>query len=389
MPNLYDEASLILTANAYSASRVFSIKPTNGTGDFTFSRASTKTRVNSSGVISEIANNIPSLNYSSSLSCPTLLLEPTRSNLFWPSDSGRSGSQMISASNDWGIGLINKTTIWNTGSNGVAFNTFGSPTLQTSSVYTISCYVKIIDGQVGTPVFGSGGNSQGYFNLAGGSIFDNALYRKIPLGNNVWKISATSSSGTTNVNNSGFLRWTFNRTGSSGTGSIEISGLQIESGSFETSYIPTPTSVIVTRLGDFLSNTISFSANIGSIFIDIAPSLTGSVAGLNSALVTIGDFQIRGNNASNWQFYYNNASNGFPSTFKASRTKYLITFNSSSVSAFSNGALLQSSTNRTISNAPTSIVVNPNVSNTSLPLNSIITFDRVLSSAEAIALTTL
>lgn len=388
MANLYDKASFIFTANAYSASRLFSIKPINGTGDLTFSRASSKTRVNSSGVIQVISNNVPALNYSTSLSCPTLLLEPARSNLFWPSDSGRSGSQSISASNDWGIGLINKTTIWNSGSSGVVYYTSSPNTLQTSSVYTVSCYVKIIDGQTGTPVFGSGDNSQGYFSVAGGALSDNTLYRKIPLGDNVWKISGTLTSGTSNVNNSGFLRWTNNRTGSSGTGSIEISGLQIEASPLETSYIPTTVGA-VTRLGDFLSGSISFSENIGSIFIDIAPSITGSVAGINNAVVSIGDFQIRGNNTGSWQFYYDFADRGTPAVFKANRTKYLYTFNSSSISAFANGVLLQSSTNRTTAVAPSSIIINTNVPSTSFPLNSIITFDRVLSSAEAIALTTL
>jgi hypothetical protein len=279
MANLYDKASFIFTANAYSASRLFSIKPTTGNGDLIFSRASSKTRVNSSGVIEVLVTDMPALNYSTSLSCPTLTLEPTRTNLFWPSDTGSNASNIVSASNDWGIGFVNKNTLYNTGAAGAVYYTSNPSTIVTGSTYIISCYVKIIDGQAGTPVFGPTANSQGYFNIAGTSITGDSSYKKTPLGNNIWRVVA-SGSGTGGVQNTGFLRWTMNRTGSNGTGSIEVTGLQVESGSgtipFETSYIPTTTGA-VTRIGDqyVLSNSISSSMGItGTWFINIKDNLS-------------------------------------------------------------------------------------------------------------------
>jgi hypothetical protein len=78
---LLDTASLIVTPNGYKASKLYSIVPTDGTGDMTFSRTgNTATRVNSSGVIETVNANIPRLDYSD-VTCPKLLLEPQRTNV--------------------------------------------------------------------------------------------------------------------------------------------------------------------------------------------------------------------------------------------------------------------------------------------------------------------
>jgi hypothetical protein len=78
---LYDQASLILTPNAYKAAKKYSIKPTNGTGDFTVARASTAWRRNASGVWESVANNVPRLHYPVGGGCPGWLNEPQRTNL--------------------------------------------------------------------------------------------------------------------------------------------------------------------------------------------------------------------------------------------------------------------------------------------------------------------
>jgi len=78
---LLDTASLIVTPNGYKASKLYSIVPSDGTGDMTFSRTgNTATRVNSSGVIETVNANIPRLDYLDS-TCPKLLLEPQRTNV--------------------------------------------------------------------------------------------------------------------------------------------------------------------------------------------------------------------------------------------------------------------------------------------------------------------
>lgn len=60
--SLYDDASLIVTPNAYKTSKLYSIKPTDGSGDLSVVRATTATRVNSDGLIELVPYNL--LNYS-------------------------------------------------------------------------------------------------------------------------------------------------------------------------------------------------------------------------------------------------------------------------------------------------------------------------------------
>ena len=54
MANLLDEASILLTPTAYNNGSMLAVKPTNGDGDFTFSRNSAATRVNAQGLVENV-----------------------------------------------------------------------------------------------------------------------------------------------------------------------------------------------------------------------------------------------------------------------------------------------------------------------------------------------
>lgn len=71
---------LTLIPAAYKDSKVYSQIPLNGDGDFTFTRTSSGTRVNSKGFIESVESNIPRLDYSNG-KCPELLLERASTNL--------------------------------------------------------------------------------------------------------------------------------------------------------------------------------------------------------------------------------------------------------------------------------------------------------------------
>jgi len=71
---------LSLIPSGVKAGKLYSVLPTNGDGDFTTTRASVATRVNENGLIEEVASNVPRLDYSDG-GCPSLLLEPSRTNL--------------------------------------------------------------------------------------------------------------------------------------------------------------------------------------------------------------------------------------------------------------------------------------------------------------------
>ena len=56
--SIYDKASLVLIPSGTKTSKVYSQKPTNGDGDFTFSRSTAATRVNASGNIEKETQNL-------------------------------------------------------------------------------------------------------------------------------------------------------------------------------------------------------------------------------------------------------------------------------------------------------------------------------------------
>ena len=70
--SLLDTASLIVTPNGYKASKLYSVKPTDASGDMTVVRATTATRVNSAGLIESVAINVPRLDYTGG-GCPSIL----------------------------------------------------------------------------------------------------------------------------------------------------------------------------------------------------------------------------------------------------------------------------------------------------------------------------
>ena len=78
---LLSEASFLLTPNGYKASKLYQAIPTNGNGDMTVTRATTATRVDENDLVSSVASNVPRIDYTGG-GCPSILLEPQRTNLF-------------------------------------------------------------------------------------------------------------------------------------------------------------------------------------------------------------------------------------------------------------------------------------------------------------------
>jgi len=75
----YDLASLVVVPSGYKAAKIYAQKPLTTDGQLAFTRASTATRVNASGLIEAVASGLPRLDYLGS-TCPRLLLEPQRTN---------------------------------------------------------------------------------------------------------------------------------------------------------------------------------------------------------------------------------------------------------------------------------------------------------------------
>jgi hypothetical protein len=149
--SLLTDASLLVTPNAEKATKLYSIIPTNGNGDFTVTRATTKTRTDSSSLVVNVPINEPSLDYSLG-SCPNILLEPQRTNLALRSEEFDNATSwtpqnitLTANSNASPSGATNAETIADNVTLG-AHNIFaaaGNRTTSTSgTTYTYSAFIK-------------------------------------------------------------------------------------------------------------------------------------------------------------------------------------------------------------------------------------------------------
>jgi hypothetical protein len=73
--------TIAMIPSGYKAGTVYSVLPVDGTGDLTFTRAGTKTRINQSQAIESLATGVPSIDYTGG-GCPSLLLEPQQTQLY-------------------------------------------------------------------------------------------------------------------------------------------------------------------------------------------------------------------------------------------------------------------------------------------------------------------
>ena len=137
--------SLAMIPSGYKDGKVYSVLPSNGDGDFTFSRGSNATRVNKDGLIETITGDTPRLDYSDG-SCPSLLLEPQSTNLIPYSEDFSQAA--------WVKGNVIITPNQGISPDGLnnAFKYVGSSISQNfqtiinvSSNYTYSFYVKTIN----------------------------------------------------------------------------------------------------------------------------------------------------------------------------------------------------------------------------------------------------
>lgn len=86
LDGIYQSAVLSLLPNGRKAGKQFSMKPTDGTGDFTVARASdTATEINEQGYIQSVLANVPRYNWSSGV--PVLITEPAATNLVAQSEA--------------------------------------------------------------------------------------------------------------------------------------------------------------------------------------------------------------------------------------------------------------------------------------------------------------
>jgi hypothetical protein len=265
--SLLDTASLVVTPNGTKASKLYSVVPSSGAGDLDVTRATTATRVNSSGLIESVASNVPRLDYTNG-SCPSILVEPQRTNVLLRSQEFDNVAWLTfrsSVSSNATISPDGTTNaeklIQQSGAND-AGGVYQSLTIANSTVYTYSFFAKA-DGfdfcflrLVNLP-----SDFYAWFNLStgavGSTIGATTSSSIVSYGNGWYRCSMTFTSvGITAVphiyiaNSNGSDQ----TPGANGVKGIFAYGAQLEAGSYATSYIPT-TSASVTRNADVISKT--------------------------------------------------------------------------------------------------------------------------------------
>ena len=219
MSDVLNKASLILIPSGYKQSKLYSQIPENGSGDLTFSRASTATRVNSEGLIEKARTNF--------------LLQSNTFDTTWSLSNGTlTGGQ---------TGYDGSTDAWQFDASGTAQV---SQSVSTSGVQTYSIYAKA-GTENGIFLRANGGNNpRCFFNLDSGTIGIEAgglIDSNIEDIGNGWYRCSIVYSDTTNQPK---IYVADNSNGFPSTGNILIQDAQLENGLVATDYIETTTAAV-------------------------------------------------------------------------------------------------------------------------------------------------
>jgi len=307
--SLLEKASLIVTPNAYKTSKLYSVVPNTTLGDMDVVRATTATRVNSSGLISSVGVNIPRIDYTNG-SCPSILVEPQRTNLALRSEEFDNATWTTNGLNvtvspnatTAPDGSNSADAIFTTNSVGVHYIQQRTGTATAGTTYTMSVYVKKLGYDYCQILTSNTGTGIGVFRFStktltidGPQVVANS--GKVTEMADGWfriqiSILPLSSAG---------WRWWIQCLNDSAqesftgdvTKGLYVWGFQFETGANATSYIPT-TSASVTRNADVISKT-GISSLIGqtdgTIFVDANLSVNANERRLLSIIGTAGESQ--------------------------------------------------------------------------------------------------
>ena len=273
--SLYEKTNLLITANAVKAGKLYSVIPSNGSGDCTVTRNTTATRVNSLGLIENVAANVPRLNYDIAGVTPSVLVEPQRTNLVkYSEDFSNSLYSKIDSnvSIDLAIspsGIQNADRFFADGSSSTHI-ILQQQNTTAGLIHTFSVYVKSDTGRYILIRIGTGNFAKRFgitFDLQTGTITQTSETTSAPTGvsssvqnagNGWYRISLSLDSEGTNtgviLETSDVPTPALNQNldySHVGTQAYYLWGAQLEQG-FATSYIPT-IAAAVTRNADVIT----------------------------------------------------------------------------------------------------------------------------------------
>jgi hypothetical protein len=204
MSSFYDDASLVVIPSGYKTSKIYAEKPTDGSGDLTFTRASDATRVASNGLIEKVRTNL------------ILQSETFSNNTDWPKLNSATITANTSVAPD-GTTTADTLTLTTNASSSIY------QSITTVSELTFSVYAKVASGTK---------NFRLRFDRP--SAIESADFTATTTWQRFTFTATTTGSGVVYIIND-----------STGTaGDLIIWGAQLETGDIATDYIPTTTAAV-------------------------------------------------------------------------------------------------------------------------------------------------
>jgi hypothetical protein len=356
-----------------------------------------------------ILENLPRLDYSGGASCPSLLLEPQRTNLIWFSEwFGAWDSSSTFLTHKDGIspsGYKDATKLYIPADNANVYVRIQFYNVA-NQTHIGSIFLKKVDGdEVRLRLSGSAPNieASAIFNLSNGTYRDavGSVTPSIENYGNGWYRCSVGDLGGATVATPSF------RIDALGTGyapTVYVWGGQVEVGSYPTSYIPTY-GTSQTRSGEICvgaSDASNFNSTEGVLYFEVS----GFENDLSDRYVSISDGTL--NNAIKIFYYQDGVTtffrknvNGAQTTIvttttinKSELTKIAVKYNSTNFDIFSNGVKI--STNLDSNSFPIGTLNKINFSNAAginQPFygktKQLIYFPTALTEDECIALTTI
>ena len=317
------QPTIAMIPSGYGLEKIYSVLPTNGDADLQFSRGSVATRVDKSGLISNVQSNFPRLDYLDS-TCPSLLLEPQRTNFILNSQAiSLSPTKNGTFSDNFSIspdGTQNATKLTATTSDPYFYQAVSF----SAGSYTASIYVKGIGSSIGKKLrVVLGGNSSDRFSIT----------------------SEWTRFEHTAIMTSGSLTTGLEIPDPAVVGDeVLVWGWQVEQGSYPTSIIKT-TGTSVTRIGETAFKTgvdAYINDSEGVLFAEISNSETTNGSYLGICNGGTSERLIIGNEGGFLRVYTDVNVDANVQSANTDFNKIAVKYNSSNTSIYYNGFLIKS-----------------------------------------------